>query len=147
MLDILSERMNSDKQYNKLLQEVQQQFLSHRERTNTRLGMIEELTSLAVQKLNTQTQGLNEEFVNPFGLEAEDVPRRTYHQDSLKHLKLSYPRYEKDKIVEDWIQDCELYFEIYGVPENKKVTIAGMHLEGVYKSWYQTVAMGRICLG
>lgn len=42
-----------------------------------------------------------------------------------------------------WIEDCELYFEIYGVKESKKVVVSGMHLEGRAKSWYQVFTVGK----
>ena len=32
------------------------------------------------------------------------------------------------------------------MPDNKKVTIAGMHLEGTCKSWYQVFIIGRTTL-
>lgn len=50
---------------------------------------------------------------------------------------MKLPKLEEGKAVEDWILDCNQYFEIFGVSEDKKVAIAGMHLEGSAKSWYQ----------
>lgn len=81
--------------------------------------------------------------MNPFGRvrNREDTSRRDATQESLKHLKLNFPKYEEGKEVADWLQDCELYFEIYGVQEHKKVAIAGMHLEGVTRGWYQIFTM------
>lgn len=37
----------------------------------------------------------------------------------------------------------EQYFEIFGVGDSKKVVVAGMHLEGVAKRWYQVYAVGK----
>lgn len=54
---------------------------------------------------------------------------------------MTFPRFEEGKAVEDWIHDCNQYFEIFDVTESKKVAIAGMHLEGVAKSWYQVYAI------
>lgn len=135
-----------EKKYNERLQEVQQQFLAHRERTTAKLNMLEELVALAVQKMDPLPKRRHEEFVYPFGRvdNRDRAPKKEAPQDSLRHLKLNFPRYEIGREVVDSIQDCELYFEIYGVHGHKKVVIAGMHLEGATNSWYQVFA---ICYG
>lgn len=43
------------------------------------------------------------------------------------------------------MEDCEQYFEIFNVPDNKKVVVAGMHLKRVAKRWYQACAAGEAC--
>lgn len=124
-----------------MLQQVQQQIHKYKERTK----MIEELLHLAVQKVQIQSR-TSDEFVNPFGRlrTGNDSTGRAVAQESLKHLKLNFPRFAEGKGVADWIEDCELYFEIYGIQNNKKVVIAGMHLEGLAKSWYQMYALEKL---
>lgn len=60
-----------DKAYNEMLLGVQQQFLSHREKTSMKLQKIEEVLDLVVQQFQLfskkKVQGQEEDFVNPFG--------------------------------------------------------------------------------
>lgn len=41
-----------------------------------------------------------------------------------------------------WVEDCEQYFKVFGIGDQKKVAIAGMHLGGIAKSWYQVFVTG-----
>lgn len=129
-----------EKSYNELMQEVQQQFLLHRESTSLKLQKIEQLMEIAVQKLclirNMQTRVKDEKFVNPFGRKSFEKCKfsKSYREipaENLNHLKLSFPRFIEGVQAIDWLQDCEMYFEIFKVTELKKTAIAGMHLEGV----------------
>lgn len=121
-----------------MLQQVQQQIHRYKERTNAKLQMIEELVSLAVQKVEVQSR-ICDKFVNPFGR----VKTGVGSYESLKHLKLNFPKYKEAKGVTEWIEDCELYFDIFGVQDRKKVVIAGMPLEGLARSWYQVFFLGK----
>lgn len=87
-------------------------------------------------------------FVNPFG---KGIPEKEKVQeqikgsnDSLKHLKLQFPKFVEGGGVRGWLEDCEQYFDIFTVPDKKKVVVAGMHLEGVAKRWYQVCSAGQI---
>lgn len=127
-----------NRQHNVMLQDVQQQFLRYKESTSAKLKMIEEMVDLAVKKMHEKPKRIQEVYVNPSGI--LDTEHKTT-QDSLEHIKLNFPRFEEGKKVTDWIQDFELYFEIFGVNDNKKVVVAGRHLEGTARSWYQVYAM------
>lgn len=39
--------------------------------------------------------------------------------------------YDGGKGIWDWLVDCELCFEIFGMPDPKKTKVAGLYLEGV----------------
>lgn len=54
--------------------------------------------------------------------------------DTLQHLKLQLPRFQEYSHVVEWLEDCAQYFSIYKVEDSKKVSIAGMHLEGCFLS-------------
>ncbi|XP_017241605.1 uncharacterized protein LOC135152094 [Daucus carota subsp. sativus] len=65
----------------------------------------------------------------------------TRNVQGLQHLKLTFPKFSEGDDVEDWLQDCNQYFEVFGVNERKKVTVAGMHLEGTARSWYHIYSL------
>lgn len=79
-------------------------------------------------------------FENPF---ANAHMKSHKGLDSIQHLKLRFPKYEESSGVTAWLQDCDQYFEIYKVGESKKVAIAGMHLEGTARKWFQVYTVGR----
>lgn len=84
----------------------------------------------------------DKEFVNPFGgkaginLGGSQVVKEE-KKESLHHLNLNFPKFTKNRRVSEWLEDCEQYFAIFDIADHKKSVIAGMHLEGVAKSWYQ----------
>lgn len=63
--------------------------------------------------------------------------------EKLHRLKLSFPKFKEGIWVTKWVQDCEHYFEVAGIGEEQKVSIAGIQLEGVAREWYQAYAVGR----
>ncbi|KAL8146581.1 hypothetical protein AgCh_004346 [Apium graveolens] len=132
-------------QYDEMLQQMQQQIQMYTERTNAKLQMIEELVNLAVLKVQDQNSK-NNEFINPFGGSKSVVGSLWENEalETLRHLKLNFPRYAEGKGVAGWIEDYELYYEIFGIQNSKKVMIVGMHLEGVSKSWYKMYAIGKL---
>lgn len=62
------------KSYNSLMQEVQQQFLVHRENTSEKIQQIEDLLEKAVQTFSVLQQRRRsrqeDAFLNPFGVKA-----------------------------------------------------------------------------
>ena len=139
--------IESDKAFNELMQEVQQQqqFLWYQEKSSRRFHELKELIELAVQnieilkKKKAQKRGA-EKFVNPF---AKTQFSGNESLESLHHLKLKFPRFEEGGTVAEWLQDCEQYFAIYKIGESRKVAIAGMHLEGVARRWFQIYTVER----
>lgn len=129
---------------------VKQQIEANKETTSRKLEKLEATIEVAremmVEFLQMQAQQGDEGFVNPFGSKKKMKPKEVrgcgrLETRNLQHLKLSFPKLEGNKAVEDWIQDCNQYFEIFGVSEGKKVAIVGMHLEGPAKSWYQVYSL------
>lgn len=70
--------------------------------------------------------------------------RRHEERDpDLRHLKLSFLTFEERDDAASWVLDCEKYFDIYQVKEQRMVPIAAMHLHGVPKSWYKAYCSGK----
>lgn len=61
---------------------------------------------------------------------------------SLKHLKLSFPMFKEGSDPVEWLRDCEEYFSIYEVEDKRRAAIAAMHLTGVPRSWYKSFTLG-----
>lgn len=130
--------IESDKVFNELLQEVQQQFLCYREESS---NIFQELIGLAAQKMEILKKRkvqrkMAVKCLNPFAktmtiCNQEEVPK------SLHHLRLSIPKFIEGSGVAKWIHECEQYFSMFKVGDNKKVAIAGMHLEGTARKWFQ----------
>lgn len=62
---------------------------------------------------------------------------------SLKHLKLVFPSFKEGSDTMEWLRDCDEYFTIYEVPDNKRAVIAAMHLNGTPRSWFKSFMIGR----
>lgn len=62
---------------------------------------------------------------------------------SLKHLKLTFPVFKEGSDSMEWLRDCEEYFSIYEVADKRRAAIAAMHLTGVPRSWYKSFMIGR----
>lgn len=62
---------------------------------------------------------------------------------SLRHLKLTFPVYKEGTDSLEWLRDCEEYFTIYEVNDGKRAAIAAMHLSGVPRSWYKSFMIGQ----
>lgn len=62
---------------------------------------------------------------------------------SLKHLKLTFPVFKDGSDSMEWLRDCEEYFNIYEVADKRRAAIAAMHLTGVPRSWYKSFMIGR----
>lgn len=50
---------------------------------------------------------------------------------------MEFPRFEGDG-VRIWLDNCEVYFQLYQIPEGFKVMSASLHLHGNAAHWYQT---------
>lgn len=142
----------TEKAYNELMLKVQHQFFEIREDTSMKLQKIEELLELAVEKFKVLSEnqlGASEEvFVNPFGCKTSPTKhdpqsREEANKEKLPHLKLNFLKFKEGCDAYDWLEDCEQYFQIFGIEKDKRVAIAGMHFEGVSKSWYQLKNIGR----
>lgn len=75
----------------------------------------------------------------------DDRSRHRNHSDqqSLKHLKLSFPVFKEGTDTVEWLRDCEEYFTIYEVNDRRRAAIAAMHLTGVPRSWYKSYMIGQ----
>lgn len=63
--------------------------------------------------------------------------------NSLKHLKLTFPSLKEGGDAVEWLRDCEEYFSIFEVSNNRKAAIAAMHMTGTPRSWYKSFMVGR----
>lgn len=135
--------LEEDQVLNELIQEFQQQFLCYKEVANNRFQELEGLIGEAAEKMEILqkrkfSRKKKDFFVNPFA-KCDKTDRKP--KELLHHLRLKFPRFTEISEAKEWLQ--EHYFEIFSVSENKVVAVAGMHLEGVAKSWYQTYVVGR----
>ena len=117
---------------------LEQKFLKLESTIETAKQLMKEVTKVRAHKSRR-------EFVDPFGSTDKQM-RQTLSLNSegsenLQHLKLNFPKFDEGKAVEDWVQDCNHYFKMFRVNERKKVTIAGMHLEGTASSWYHIYSL------
>ncbi|KAL8135501.1 hypothetical protein AgCh_010225 [Apium graveolens] len=58
-----------------------------------------------------------------------EVPRMADTQ-SLKHLKLTFPSLNEGGDAMEWLRDCEEYFSIFEVTNQRRSAIAAMHMSG-----------------
>lgn len=134
----------SDIVFEELVQEYQKQFLCYKERANKRFQELEGLLEVAARKMEVlkkkKVRKRTVQFVNPFAKEDVPEPRS---KKALPQLRLAFPKFDAKTGVKEWLQDCENYFEIFQVGKEKQVAIAGMHLEGTARKWFQTYAVGR----
>ncbi|XP_074379422.1 uncharacterized protein LOC141720727 isoform X1 [Apium graveolens] len=126
-----------------LMQEIHQQVSRHNEKNREKLHKLEQLMDLLVQQFqimrSKKTKTHEETFENPFGW----TTNKKSEDETLQHLKFSFPKFTRTSKVKEWLEDCELYFDIYRVEDHKRSMIAGMHLEGVARSWYQVYTTGQ----
>ena len=101
--------------YNELLQDVQQQFLKHRENTSIKLQKLEEVLELIVHRFHLvnklKSQSKEEEFENPFGGKSSKTVKRTVSDktdgtETLYYLKLNFPKLKEGIGVTEWLQEC-----------------------------------------
>nr|CAD1833858.1 unnamed protein product [Ananas comosus var. bracteatus] len=57
--------------------------------------------------------------------------------------KLEFPRFNGEEL-KGWLYRCEQFFEIDGTPEDSKVKIAAIHLEGRALQWHQVFMKARL---
>lgn len=111
------------------MSEFQQQFLCYREKASKRFQVLEKLLEEAAHRLEElkklKAKKKATRFVYPFA--KTESTRREYVKPQ-QHLKLTFPSFKEGDDVTSWIQDCEQYFSVFQIGENKKTTIAGMHL-------------------
>lgn len=130
---------DNDRVFNELFQEVQQQFWWYKEKSNERLQKLEDLLTLAAQQVEIiqRKRAKKVKFENSFA--DRNIPARQT-LDLLPHLKLQLPKFKEGTEVGDWLHDCEQYFTIYNIEDSLKVVVAGMHLEGTSRNWFQGYA-------
>lgn len=136
---------SGDKEFNELMQEVQQQFSWYQEKSSRRFQELEKLVELAAQQMEVLTvkraqRKAKDKFINPFAKEQFGDIGKT---EPLQFLKFKFPKYDEESGVTVWLQDCEHYFSIFKTGENHKATIAGMHLEGTPRLWFQMYSVGK----
>lgn len=136
--------MEEDKSYEELRQEVHPQFLCYQEKSNHRFQELEGMLDLIAGKMDRLVKlrarkQARAKFENPFA----NTSTNSIKKDSVQHLKLRFPKYDEKSGANVWLQDCEQYFEIFKVGKNKRVAIAGMHLEGSARNWFQVYTTGR----
>ena len=56
----------------------------------------------------------------------------------MRGLKLDFPRFDGTNVLH-WIFQSEQFFELYQVPEDQKVVVAGVHFEPNVLPWFQMV--------
>lgn len=66
------------------------------------------------------------------------VPPEPIPTHSNRLPKLNFPAYDGDT-TKLWISQAEDYFDMYGVPPNLWVKVAGMHFNGAAKRWIQSL--------
>lgn len=63
--------------------------------------------------------------------------------NSLKHLKLTFPSLKEGGDAVEWLRDCEEYFSIFEVSDQRKSAIAAMHMSGTPRYWYKSFMVGK----
>lgn len=141
----ISVDMEEEPDLSELLQEVEQQFWCYKEKSDKRFQEIEKAISVAAQQMEILIQRKasrkSKKIVNisaQRGIANDN--KDTF--ECMQHLKLNFPRFVEETGATEWIQDCEHYFALYGVGESKKVAVAGMHLQGIARRWFQTYTIG-----
>ncbi|KAL8133816.1 hypothetical protein AgCh_009032 [Apium graveolens] len=118
-----------DLAFDEAVSSVKQQIQVNKEKTSKKLekleATIEVVRKMMVEWLQMKTRDCEEGFVNPFGSQSKRKYRKRNMVDkadsgNLQYLKLRFPRFDEGKAVEDCIHDCNQYFDIYGVQEEKK---------------------------
>ena len=124
-----------DTEFDKAVLGLRQQLKDDEEALEQKIVKLE--SSIAVAKQ------LMERFLKTKANKAKSQAAlsNTRKVQGLQHLKLTFPKFSEGDDVEDWLQDCNQYFEVFGVIERKKVTVAGMHLEGTARSWYHIYSL------
>lgn len=90
-----------------------------------------------------QTTAKHEDEHRGFGVFRE----KNSDNQSLKHLKLTFPMFKEGSDSMEWLRDCEEYFDIYEVADRRRAAIAAMHLTGIPRSWYKSFMIGRDGVG
>lgn len=124
------------------MSEVYQQFLCYQEKVNKRFQELDGLLGLAAQQLEKlkvrKAKRKNTKFDNPIAKSKVESSKEV-EPEPLHHLRLSFPKFVEGS---EWLQDCEQYFSVFKVGENKKVAIAGMHMQGTARKWFQVYSEG-----
>ncbi|XP_026459874.1 uncharacterized protein LOC113360593 [Papaver somniferum] len=60
---------------------------------------------------------------------------------SINHIpKLDFPRFDGEN-PKSWIQKCEYYFQMQGVPDVNRTRMAAIHLDGKATKWYANLCI------
>ena len=87
------------------------------------------ITGLSQQVLQMTTQ-FNEEG-------NQNSSRNNSYSNFSRVSKVDFPKFEGHD-VQWWVYKCESFFGVDGTPENVKVRIASIHLEGKALLWHQS---------
>lgn len=76
-----------------------------------------------------------------FDLESGPGDRRSFHSHGVTvahiYTKMDFPKFDGDD-YQIWLDNCELYFEIYGVSAHMKVKFASLNMIGNDALWLKT---------
>ena len=129
-----------------LTPELQEQFELYKEKSNKRFQELEKAINLAAQKIDLlvkkKASRRSKKIESP-AAKVKSGENKTVKLESLQHLKLNFPRFTEGLGVVEWFQDCEQYFSVYGVDDSKRVAVAGMHLQGTARKWFQVYIVGK----
>lgn len=97
------------------------------------------VTAILRQKQNAPPK---KKKTNEFKANSSGAIGKLTDASSLTHLKLTFPSLKGGDAVE-WFRDCEEYFSIFKVSENRRPAIATMHMNGTPRYWYKSFMVGR----
>ncbi|KAG8389855.1 hypothetical protein BUALT_Bualt01G0022200 [Buddleja alternifolia] len=69
--------------------------------------------------------------------------QKASYESPTKCLKIELPKFYGENAI-DWLYQCEHNFEINRTPEQSRVEVAVMHMEGKALQWYKILLRGRL---
>lgn len=63
-------------------------------------------------------------------------------QNYIPYPRLEFSMFDGEN-PQGWLRRCKRYYEIFQIPENQKIEIAAMHIEGRADMWLQGFLMGK----
>ncbi|KAK8931221.1 hypothetical protein KSP39_PZI016563 [Platanthera zijinensis] len=70
-------------------------------------------------------------------------PAFARHQHAHRLPRIDFPRFNGDNLL-DWIYCCDRYFDVEETPDNLKVRLASIHLDGKALQWHQVYVKNRL---
>ncbi|XP_020978093.1 uncharacterized protein LOC110271493 [Arachis ipaensis] len=113
---------------------------------NTRLQILQ----AAISHLTEQSDGYIEQFASltqrigslqeQFAQHLAESPRRGSSSPVFGHprqMKVDFPRFSGAEDVSQWIYRVERFFRIYDIPEDQRLDLVAVNLEGRALAWFQ----------